>query len=55
MDNITLVAIGLAKNSFHLRGVNHKGRAILNRKAEVRGAQGRNCLWGGVIEDYLHN
>ena len=32
MRNITLVAIDLAKQTFQVRGVNHSGRALFNRK-----------------------
>lgn len=32
MENINILAIDLAKQTFHLRGVNHKGKAMLNRK-----------------------
>ena len=32
MGNITLVAIDLAKQTFQVRGVNHSGRALFNRK-----------------------
>ncbi len=32
MTQINLVAIDLAKNSFHVRAVNHAGKALINRK-----------------------
>ena len=32
MENVTHIAIDIAKQSFHLRAVNHRGRAVLDRK-----------------------
>ncbi len=32
MSEIKLIAIDLAKSSFHVRGVNHAGKALINRK-----------------------
>lgn len=32
MDNISLIGIDIAKNVFHVRGVNHTGRALYDKK-----------------------
>lgn len=32
MNNISIVAIDLAKSSFHLRAINHTGRAVVDKK-----------------------
>jgi len=32
MENITLIAIDIAKETFHVRGINHRGKALFNKK-----------------------
>ena len=32
MENITLIAIDIAKETFHVRGINHRGKALFDKK-----------------------
>ena len=45
MDNISLIGIDIAKNVFHVRGVNHCGRALFNKKVSREDLLGKvmNC------------